>query len=104
MSAPLTDEALQQLRAEGYEDAANELLALRAQVARALAPNVSLSPAPPLRGRWQHGNGVLVCGGVKIATANFGANSSAQIQTEIFDWMCDALNIRSYMHNLEAKK
>lgn len=47
---------------------------------------------PVLIGRWHHGNGVLVCGTVRIASADFDTNPPKQFQNEMFDWMCEILN------------
>ena len=42
--------------------------------------------------RWHHGNGVLVCGTVRIATADFDTNPPQEFQTRMFDWICQTLN------------
>jgi hypothetical protein len=41
---------------------------------------------------WHHGNGVLVCGGVRIARADFDTNPSREFQENMFDWICQTLN------------
>lgn len=47
---------------------------------------------PHLTSRWHHGNGVLVCGTIRIARADFDTNPSQQFQDDMFDWMCEVLN------------
>lgn len=47
---------------------------------------------PPLIGQWHHGDGVLVCGTVRVATADFDTEPSEQFKAQMFDWMCEALN------------
>jgi hypothetical protein len=46
----------------------------------------------PLYGKWHHGNGVLVCGSVRVAVADFDSNPSDEVKKEIFDWICKSLN------------
>lgn len=43
-------------------------------------------------GGWHHGNGVLVCGTLRIAVESFDNNCDKAIKDETFDWICDTLN------------
>lgn len=54
----------------------------------------ALEVEPPLSGRWHHGNGVLVCGGVRIAREDFDTQPCDSVKTELLDWMCETLNAR----------
>jgi hypothetical protein len=48
---------------------------------------------PPLgNNRWHHGNGVLVCGTIRIASADFDTNPSEEFKNEMFTWICETLN------------
>jgi len=47
---------------------------------------------PTLGGRWHHGNGVLVSGTLRIATANFDTNPPIAMQEAIFEEICQAMN------------
>lgn len=50
-------------------------------------------PEPPLGGnRWHHGNGILVCGGSRIAREDFDSNPPDVVKKQIFDWICATLN------------
>jgi hypothetical protein len=46
----------------------------------------------PTFGRWHHGNGVLCCGTVRIARADFDTEPTQKIQDEYFDHICQVLN------------
>lgn len=47
---------------------------------------------PPIKAHWHHGNGILVCGGVRIAREDFDTDPRSEYKKQIFDWMCDVLN------------
>lgn len=51
-----------------------------------------MSVKSPLTGRWHHGNGVLVCGTVRIASEDFDTLPSQAFKDQLFDWMCKTLN------------
>lgn len=47
---------------------------------------------PPLTGNWHHGNGVLVCGSIRIARSDFDTDPNQAFQDSIFDYICKVLN------------
>lgn len=50
-------------------------------------------PDSPLgNSEWHHGNGVLCCGTLRIATADFDTNPSEEFREEMFDWIVAKLN------------
>lgn len=51
-----------------------------------------MSLKSPLTGRWHHGNGVLVCGTIRIAVESFDTLPSQEFKDQMFDWMCETLN------------
>lgn len=53
---------------------------------------------PPLTGRWHHGNGVLVCGTVRVARADFDTNPSAAFEDEMLGWMCRVMNAETGLY------
>lgn len=52
----------------------------------------SAGSEPPLIGRWHHGNGMLVCGTIRVATMNFDTDPSPEFRDEVFEWITDTLN------------
>ncbi|KWB89891.1 hypothetical protein [Burkholderia ubonensis] len=46
----------------------------------------------PLIGRWHHGNGVLVCGSIRVAVESFDTQPSQEFMGQMFDWICETLN------------
>lgn len=57
---------------------------------------------PPLGcNSWHHGNGVLVCGSIRIATADFDTNPSKEFQNQMFDWICTTLNQEAQKYELD---
>ena len=46
----------------------------------------------PLSGKWHHGNGVLICGTLRIAREDFDVLPSSEFKKELFDWICEVLN------------
>jgi hypothetical protein len=63
-------------------------------VRRYAAPQPSPAGAtePPLTGRWHHGNGALVSGGVRIAAWDCDNNPPTEFRERMLDWMCATLN------------
>lgn len=51
-----------------------------------------MNKTPPLIGRWHHGNGVLVCGTIRIATEDIDTLPCEEVKEALFDWMCKTLN------------
>lgn len=47
---------------------------------------------PPLTGRWHHGAGNLVSGGVRIAQWDCDNNPPAEFRDKMLNWMCATLN------------
>lgn len=47
---------------------------------------------PPLIGRWHHGSGVLVSGGIRIAQWDCDTNPPSEFRERVLDWMCESLN------------
>jgi hypothetical protein len=47
---------------------------------------------PLLKGRWHHGNGVLCCGTLRVASANFDTIADIAQQNEVLQNLCDLLN------------
>lgn len=43
-------------------------------------------------GGWHHGNGVLVCGTLRIAVESFDTNPDVALKNEVFDYICRTLN------------
>jgi hypothetical protein len=58
----------------------------------ALCLSDRLEHETPLAGRWHHGNGVIVCGSLRIAREDFDTSPSEEVKAEILDWICDTLN------------
>lgn len=50
---------------------------------------------PLLSGTWHHGNGVLVCGTLRIARVDFDTSPAPEVAAEILDWVCGTLNADS---------
>lgn len=46
----------------------------------------------PLIGRWHHGNGVLVCGSIRVAVESFDTQPNQEFVDQMFDWICETLN------------
>jgi len=55
---------------------------------------------PTLLGRWHHGNGVLCCGTLRIASANFDTNPTKEIQNAVFQDICDTMNTRTEQYEM----
>lgn len=60
-----------------------------------LAEHPADEPPKPLRGEWRHSNGIICCGSLRIAVADFDTQPSPEFVTEVFDWICKTMN-RSY--------
>lgn len=51
-----------------------------------------MSLKAPLIGRWHHGNGVLVCGTIRVAVESFDTQPTQELRDQMFDWICETLN------------
>lgn len=58
---------------------------------------------PPLLGRWHHGHGMLVCGTINVARADFDTNPTQQLQEDLFTWACDTLNEKINEYDAERR-
>jgi hypothetical protein len=67
-------------------------------------PEQHAKPDAPLSGDWHHGNGVLVCGTVRIAREDFDTNPAESFKTEMFDWMCETLNAATQQEKPDQHK
>lgn len=47
---------------------------------------------PPLIGRWHHGAGNLVSGGVRVARWDCDNNPPDEFRDRLLSWMCDTMN------------
>lgn len=47
---------------------------------------------PPLGGRWHHGNGVVVCGTLRIFGEDFDTDPVQEFKEKLLTWVCDTLN------------
>ena len=60
----------------------------------------------PLRGKWRHSFGILICGSMRIAKQNFDTDTSIGFKNEVLDWMCQTLNESQsiYTHRTAIQK
>ncbi|CAG9225672.1 hypothetical protein [Burkholderia vietnamiensis] len=57
----------------------------------------------PLIGRWHHGNGVLVCGTIRVAVESFDTQPSQEFMDQMFDWICETLNTATSAAQADAR-
>jgi hypothetical protein len=74
-----------------------QLCQSKQKIERLDAKNVRLqaqlaSHAPILRGRWRHSNGMIFCGTLRIAKADFDTNPSPEFCAKVFDDICNTMN------------
>lgn len=55
---------------------------------------------PPTHGNWHHGNGVVVCGTIRVFSVDFDTTPSEEVKTKWLDWVCDVLNRETENHDL----
>lgn len=53
---------------------------------------------PPLSGRWHFGNGVVVCGTLRIFSEDFDTNPAEDFKEQLLQWVCDTLNAAQDSH------
>ncbi|WP_431290438.1 hypothetical protein [Burkholderia cepacia] len=58
----------------------------------------------PLIGRWHHGNGVLVCGSIRVAVESFDTQPSQEFMDQMFDWICETLNTATSGAQADARE
>jgi len=46
----------------------------------------------PLQGEWRHNAGIICCGTLRIAQADFDTDPTEEVKKEILDWVCKTLN------------
>jgi hypothetical protein len=59
------------------------------------ASNERALATAPLISPWHHGNGVLCCGTLRIATLSIDTNPTDEFKAELLDWICQQLNMES---------
>lgn len=47
---------------------------------------------PPLGGRWHFGNGVVVCGTLRVFGEDFDTDPAQEFKEQLLTWVCDTLN------------
>lgn len=45
-----------------------------------------------LYGRWRHSHGVICCGSLRIAQADFDTDPASEVQKQILDQLCESAN------------
>ena len=81
-----------------YREHAKELLSrtggnsLGVSVSSPTPPSVPVAGARFGTGNWRHANGLLICGTLRIAKADFDTDPSDEFKAEIFDQICEAMN------------
>lgn len=54
--------------------------------------NTITSLDPTLTGHWHHGDGVLICGTVRVAREDFDSAPPRTFKKEFWDWVCNTMN------------
>ncbi|ENZ74951.1 MULTISPECIES: hypothetical protein [Ralstonia] len=89
--------------AERYYRAARPavVLAMIARIRELEAAHQQAGPVgdePPLGGRWHFGNGVVVCGTLRIFGEDFDTDPAEDFKERLLQWVCDTLNAAQDAH------